>query len=93
MRPAAGLVALVLALIAASPSGASAECAWQKHSKVVFKKVKRHGKLRRVKRTRQWWACDPVAGTGDPSSPQSRPPRPRRRRRSRNPQPAQGTSG
>jgi plastocyanin len=66
---ATGLIALALALAAGTATGASAECTWQKHSKAVVKKVKRHGKVRRVKRMRYWWACDPVAAALLPALP------------------------
>jgi plastocyanin len=33
-------------------------CTWQRHSKRVFKQVKRHGRVRRVKRVKHWWTCD-----------------------------------
>jgi hypothetical protein len=36
------------------------------HSKRVVKKVKRHGKLRRVARTKHWWTCEPAASAPVP---------------------------
>jgi plastocyanin len=39
----------------------AAECSWQRHAKRVVKQVHRHGRAKRVVRTRRWWACDPLA--------------------------------
>ena len=36
------------------------ECEWQRHSKRVVKRVRRHGKVRRVVRVRHWWTCVPL---------------------------------
>jgi plastocyanin len=44
----------------ASPAP-TAECAWQRHTKRVVKRVRRHGKVRKVVRHRQWWTCIPQA--------------------------------
>lgn len=76
---AAGLIGLALALALGTAAGASPECTWQRHSKVTFKKVKRHGKVRRVKRTKHWWACEPAAAVANPtptgaSTPPAAPP-------------------
>ena len=73
-------LALCLALTATlaaqpgSPSpapsrAAAADCAWQQHSKRVVKKVRRHGKLRRVVRWRRWWTCEPPAVAPVPATP------------------------
>jgi plastocyanin len=66
--PAVVGVALVGALALApasdwSPHGGraeAAECSWHRHSKRVVKHVRRHGRTRRVVRTRRWWTCDQV---------------------------------
>jgi hypothetical protein len=58
---------------------AAAECNWQRHSKRVVKRVRRHGKVRRVVRLRHWWTCVPQAeiptGTAPapPEAPASEP--------------------
>jgi plastocyanin len=62
-----GACAALLAIIALIPSGglapqreraAAADCSWHRHAKRVVKNVRRHGRLRRVVRTRHWWTCD-----------------------------------
>lgn len=40
---------------------AAADCSWQRHVKRVVKRVKRHGKVRRVVRRKVRWTCVPVA--------------------------------
>ena len=63
---AVGLAAILLAGMAARPTAASeaasgtagaSECTWERHSKRVVKRVRRHGKVRRVVRYRHWWTC------------------------------------
>lgn len=87
-----GLAAiLALALVASlslvpgiGPAGAdgraaAADCAWQRHSKRVVKRVKRQGKLRRVVHVKRWWACDPLApppAIGIPTPPLPTPAAP-----------------
>jgi plastocyanin len=46
-------------------------CAWQRHSKAAFKRVRRHGRVRRVKRLRHWWTCaaSPTASLAQPALP------------------------
>lgn len=66
LSPRAGI-----AVPAASPS---ADCTWKRHSKRVVKRVKRHGKVRRVTRIKHWWTCRrppaaPSLGPGLPFSP------------------------
>jgi plastocyanin len=65
-RPALAVGALALASLAFAPAphavshdgaAASAGCTWKRHSKRVVKHVRRHGRLRRVVRTRHWWTC------------------------------------
>lgn len=36
-------------------------CRWERHSKRVVKRVRRHGKVRRVVRWKHWWTCVPLA--------------------------------
>jgi plastocyanin len=52
---------------AATPEG----CAWQRHAKRVVKQVKRHGRVRRVRRLKHWWTCDsrPVASPPPATAP------------------------
>lgn len=54
---------------AASASG----CTWERHSKRVVKRVRRHGKVRKVVRHRHWWTCVPQATTS-PVPPAFTPP-------------------
>lgn len=68
----AALAALALALVVspaarnpvpqlgADPAAAS-DCTWQRSVKRVVKRVKRHGKVRRVVRRRVRWVCAPLA--------------------------------
>jgi plastocyanin len=67
-RPALaiGVLALAALILAPVPGGAasrddastaSAACTWKRHSKRVVKHVRRHGRRRRVVRTRHWWTC------------------------------------
>ncbi len=73
-RAAAGLLAIAL-FLSLSAGPAAAECVLTKHSKRVTKKVKRHGKLRREKRTKNFWTCDPVApAPAAPTAPTTPPP-------------------
>jgi len=66
-----------LGLGALASDGASAtDCAWQRHAKRVVKKVKRHGKVRRVVRIQQRWTCDPVTTAPAPSAPPAATPAP-----------------
>jgi plastocyanin len=70
MRRAAAAAVLAVAMIAAAPasarvdpgtgSGSPSNCTWHKHTKQVVRHVRRHGRLRRVVRTRSWWTCDPI---------------------------------
>jgi hypothetical protein len=63
----AAACALLLAITALAPNDGlpphgdraeAADCAWQRHAKRVVKHVRRHGRLRRVVRTRHWWTCE-----------------------------------
>lgn len=89
-RGAAIAVALALALgtFAALPAAsvqtapdeaAAAECLWQRQAKRVVKRVRRHGRLRRVVRWRPRWICvtqavTPVAAPPAPAPPAPPPP-------------------
>jgi plastocyanin len=77
MRRAAPL-GLVLALLAAlaAPNGVpplrpgvahAAECQWKRQTKRVVKRVRRHGKLRKVVRRRHRWVCVPVSAVSLPA--------------------------
>jgi hypothetical protein len=74
-----------VALTAAAPAGARAAptagasadpCVWTPHSKRVVKrkKVVRHGKkrIRKVKKTKRWWTCDPVVDPPIETTPPDR---------------------
>jgi plastocyanin len=57
------VASLALATTASAAPGAAlaapAEgCSWQRHSKAVVKRVRRHGRLRRVRRVKHWWTCE-----------------------------------
>jgi plastocyanin len=64
---AAGALAGPSSAIAAPAEG----CSWQRHSKPVFKQVRRHGRLRRVRRVKRWWTCEaqPTALQPQPALP------------------------
>jgi plastocyanin len=55
---------------------AAADCTWQRHVKRVVKRVKRHGKVRRVVRRRVRWSCDPVAAVPIVAAPAPAAPAP-----------------
>lgn len=68
----AGLAVLTVALVISvgghgpvpqlgTDSAAAADCTWQRQVKRVVKRVKRHGKVRRVVRRKVSWTCVPVA--------------------------------
>jgi plastocyanin len=83
-RLAVGLTAtaaLLLAVPASPPLGAAAdagaaECTWQRHTKRVLKRVRRHGKVRRVVHRKRWWTCVPQAATPAAVPPAPAPPPP-----------------
>jgi plastocyanin len=60
----------------ASTTTATDNCVWHRHSKTVIKHVKRHGRLRRVKRVKHWWTCDgkPIVSTPGTIPPSPAPP-------------------
>ncbi|HYQ79214.1 MAG TPA: plastocyanin/azurin family copper-binding protein [Solirubrobacterales bacterium] len=75
---AVGLAAILLAGMAARPTVApqplagtagASECTWERHSKRVVKRVRRHGKVRKVVRRKHWWACEPVGSAAAPVAP------------------------
>jgi len=49
----------------------ASDCAWERHSKRVVKRVRRHGKVRKVVRQRHWWTCVPSGAS--PVAPASPP--------------------
>lgn len=66
------VAALALTLVASPGTGspipqlgadqaAAADCTWQRQVKRVVKRVKRHGKVRRVVRRKVRWTCVPLA--------------------------------
>lgn len=64
------LLALSLGVGAlASDNASAADCVWQRHTKRVVKKVKRHGKVRRVVRLQHRWTCDALPLTAVPNAP------------------------
>jgi len=78
------IVALALSAIASLSTGpaplrpadaAASECTWKRHSKRVVKRVRRHGKLRRVVRWRPRWVCVPQAAAPS-NAPAPAPPAP-----------------
>jgi plastocyanin len=60
--------------VATSGTTAAAECTWKRHSKRVVKRVRRHGKVRKVVRRRHWWTCVPVAAAPAAPVPTPAPP-------------------
>jgi plastocyanin len=53
---------------------AAADCSWQRHAKRVVKKIRRHGKVRRVARRKVWWTCVPQAAAPVLAPPSPAPP-------------------
>lgn len=83
----AGACALLLAMLALAPTegwtpprgqAAAADCSWQRHAKRVVRHVRRHGRPRKVVRTRRWWTCEqtqtPDAAVPSPPAPAPTPP-------------------
>jgi plastocyanin len=69
------LAAILLLGMAARPTAApqplsgtagASECTWERHSKRVVKRVRRHGKVRRMVRQRHWWTCELVGSVPAP---------------------------
>ena len=52
----------------------AAECTWQRHTQRVVKKVKRHGKVRRVVRFKPRWTCVPAVAPVASTPPAAPPP-------------------
>lgn len=72
----AGLLGVAIAAVASVPTAASGPapaegCAWHRHAKRVVRHVRRHGKVRRVTRTRHWWTCDAAPVTPVEPAPES----------------------
>lgn len=53
-----GAVAMTTGSIANATAASPEGCAWQRHSKHVVKQLRRHGRVRRVKRVKHWWTCE-----------------------------------
>ncbi len=53
-----GAVAMAMGPAAHADAPVAERCIWQRHAKRVVKHVKRHGRVRRVKRVKHWWTCD-----------------------------------
>ena len=72
-----GLVAAVAMSIgptAQADQPATEGCTWQRHAKRVVKHVKRHGRVKRVKRVKHWWTCvDRPAWSAPPTTPPAPP--------------------
>jgi plastocyanin len=60
--------------MALSGTAAAAECRWERHTKRVVKRVRRHGKVRRVVRRRIVWSCVPQAEAPPIAAPALAPP-------------------
>lgn len=72
-----GAVALPATGAPSAPGTAKAgECTWQRHSKRVVKRVRRHGKVRRVVRWKRWWTCVPQAAPVETPPAPAPPPTP-----------------
>jgi plastocyanin len=56
-----------------SGTARASDCSWERHSKRVVKRVKRHGKVRRVVRRKHWWVCVPLAAPPVATAPASAP--------------------
>jgi plastocyanin len=76
----AGMTARTTATSEASSGTAGAsECTWERHSKRVVKRVRRHGRVRRFVRLKHWWTCEPSAAApvaAVPIDPAPTPPAP-----------------
>ena len=61
-----------------SGTASASECTGERHSKRVVKKVRRHGKPRRVVRWKRWWTCVPqsAAVVAPPAPAPPTPPAP-----------------
>lgn len=81
----AGVLAIALALIAsvgprpvspllAPDPAAATDCTWQRQVKRVVKRVRRHGKVRRVVRRKVRWVCVPQTAAPVVAPTQTPPP-------------------
>lgn len=73
LLPIAVALGLIVSLPGNAASGATDQgpdkgetCAKIRHTKIVWVKVRRDGKLVRVKRKKVWWSCDPYEAPGPP---------------------------
>jgi hypothetical protein len=61
---------------APDPASAAEPCKWTLHSKRVVKRkrvvVKGHKRFKKVKKTKKWWSCDPVADPPIEATPANR---------------------
>jgi plastocyanin len=70
-----GAVATGIGSAAHADTPAAEGCTWQRHAKRVVKHVKRHGRVKRVKRVRHWWTCDHRRAVSvPPAAPPALPP-------------------
>jgi hypothetical protein len=53
-----GAIAIPIGSTARIDLAAAEGCTWHRHAKRVIKYVKRHGRVKRVKRVKHWWTCD-----------------------------------
>jgi len=58
---------------ALSGTARASDCAWERHSKRVVKRVRRHGKVRRVVRRKVWWTCVPQSAAPAAANPAPAP--------------------
>lgn len=84
LRPIAAALVAALALSAALAAGSAAPdpaiaaepCKWTLHSKRVVKRkrvvVNGHKRVRKFKKIRRWWSCDPVVDPPIESTPPDR---------------------
>jgi plastocyanin len=54
-------------------AAATPGCQLRRHSKRVTHHLRRHGKLRTVRRTRYWWSCDAAPAAPAPTAPAPSP--------------------
>jgi plastocyanin len=69
-----GAIAMTIGSAAHAGQPATEGCAWQRHAKRVVKHVKRHGRVKRVRRVKRWWTCNdrpalPAPATAPPALP------------------------
>lgn len=77
-----GAIAMAIGSTAHADQLAAEGCTWQRHAKRVVKHVKRHGRVKRVKRVKHWWTCDdrpvlsapPTAPPAPPAAPSTNTP-------------------